>query len=191
MSYLFFILLIAAAVHLIYESLILPALHQHLRYALFRQRDRLRDLHISGAIADEKLFSTVHNSLNVAIQLVPHISYSVLYGSHKELSSNEKARARVLERLRLIQDSGNHEVQAIYAEMQKIALLAFMYNGLILFLLLLPVLIGILLVLTAGFQLERLVDFFRIKSESLAELMVTSDREIYRLVPAVEAGVVA
>ena len=110
-----FILILLAAYHFVYESIILPTERLDLRYKLFKERDNLRILKMNdkdGKITDD-IFKLLDTTICNSIDLLPQYTISLFYNADKELRLNKNLRAKVEKRNQLIEGYEVEEIKEI------------------------------------------------------------------------------
>ncbi len=129
MNYLFYIVVVAAAFHFLWESILAPSFRCRLRFELFELRDELRWLHHqqpSGCDLDA--FRYLQSAVNNGLRLLPRADFTLLRSVHNVLENDEALCRRIERRRQLIESSGSAELKAVQKRLQKITCQAFAIN---------------------------------------------------------------
>lgn len=113
----FWLIIVIAVYHLIYEGILLPSIRLNMRFKFFRLRDRLRALkleHTNGL--DDEIFMYMQDSINASIKLLPQVTFSSIHTAGKKLQHDEKLREWIRKKEELIDNCHVQEVQAIRSE---------------------------------------------------------------------------
>ncbi len=116
---------IIAALHFIFESILLPMYRLELRYKLFELRDELRSLNLNNN--HENAFHILDDTISAAIQRLPHFTLSLQYSAFKDYRESEELRKRIEDRQNIINKSAP-EFFIIQSKLQEIIKDAFLYN---------------------------------------------------------------
>ena len=103
MATLFIVFLGLAALHFVYDGIILPTIRLHLRYQIFAIRDDLRRLKIvyKDNLGNED-FHYLQDLANNSIRLLPYINLEILYRA-RQILTNQKIERKVMERIKRIE----------------------------------------------------------------------------------------
>ena len=125
-----FILIIFSVFHFIYESILLPMFRMEIRYKLFEQRDKLRNLKIDNPDKiDDEVFYLLEDTISVVINRLPFLSISSKYDASKEYETNNAFKKRVESTIKTIQESNNDDIKEINNRILQISTVAFILNG--------------------------------------------------------------
>src|SRR5262245_37669523 len=127
MIYLFWAMFFLSVLHFVYEMIVAPSLRMAARYRLFALRDELRTLKASGAL-EEQHFRYLQDSLNALIRALDAFNLSLLIRWEHLLRRDTAFRARVEERLKVLDECSNTAALRIRAESVRIALEGFVIN---------------------------------------------------------------
>ncbi|MEO8516555.1 MAG: hypothetical protein ABI426_07420 [Flavobacterium sp.] len=130
MATLFFILVIAAIFHFIYESILLPMLRLELRYKLFGLRDQLRHLKSENTESiSDNVFYLLEETICTTINRLPYLSISSRVDATREFETNPTFRKRVEDRVNLLRSCDNTEVKQITKGIADISFYTFILNA--------------------------------------------------------------
>lgn len=136
---LFLVLVALAAVHFIYEAIILPSIRMANRFKLFALRDRLRALRLINGIAiDDEAFNALDSSLSWQIENQHRLTFSLARGAEKHYSQDEQFRAEVDRRVAVINACQSHDFVSIRQEAANYMANSIGWNGGVLLLFLVP-----------------------------------------------------
>ena len=103
MSILIYIILSLALLHFIYQGIILPSFRLKYRYKIFSMRDNLRRLKFErDNEIDDKLFEYLQTSLNITLNILYRIDFSLLVKAKSIYEHNEKFRNNIERRAKYI-----------------------------------------------------------------------------------------
>ena len=125
---LFYILIILAVWHFVYEAILLPSIRWNLRNELFALRDRLRNVVIENQKYDKTVFDLVHNGLNNYINRLHWVDLRFEFKFRKILKNNPAIRKEVEQNLQKIEESKNQEIKAVFYQTKSILWRAFAAN---------------------------------------------------------------
>ncbi len=112
---LFYIAIILAFTHFIYESILLPSLRLQLRYKLFSLRDKLYRLAVEQKIkADDRDFEYIEKSINTTIRNIPFMTISALYEAETFYRQNPEINAEIEKKVVSLNNMKNKELKEIH-----------------------------------------------------------------------------
>ena len=125
---LFYILIVLAVWHFVYETILLPSIRWNLRNELFALRDRLRNVVIEKQKYDKTVFDLVHNVLNNYINRLHWVDLRFEFKFREILKNNPAIRKEVEQNLQKIEESKNQEIKAVFNQTKSILCRAFAAN---------------------------------------------------------------
>ncbi len=128
MIILFYILIILAIWHFVYEAILVPSIRWNLRNELFVLRDRLRNVVIEKQKYDKNVFDLVHSGLNNYINRLHHLDFWFELKLREILKNNSKIRTEVEQNLQRIEESKNQEIKAVFEQTKGIFWRVFIAN---------------------------------------------------------------
>jgi hypothetical protein len=130
MTYTLIVLVVLAALHFSYESIIAPSLRLRLRYRLFELRDRARNLKIQhGHSLRDRHFDYLQDSINGVISVLYQFDLAALVTIARELRSNAELRDLVATRAKALDDCPIPDARKIRYESCRIAAYAVAVNN--------------------------------------------------------------
>jgi hypothetical protein len=109
------ILLALALWHILWENVLAPTFRLGIQYKLFELRDKLRAMRAANAVEDDA-FDYLHDSLNNAIRLLPHLTISLVFSFRRLYGSDPALQRRVAKRRELLDACPAVEVRTIEKE---------------------------------------------------------------------------
>lgn len=114
MEYLILLFALLAILHFVYEGILAPSYRLEYAYQVFRLRDQLRMLKIErGREFPEKQFQIMQDSMNGILRNIELIDIVMLRECQKKIAEDKEFRARVEERLKVLEACQLDEVKAI------------------------------------------------------------------------------
>lgn len=129
MATIFFILVLLAIFHLMYESILLPMFRVELRYKLFGLRDELRMLKSEkGDTVNDEVFYLLDDTICAIINRLPYFSISSRYDAYKEYDNNDQFKENVENTKKLISSCKEKDIQEINKNLMKFTSIGFVLN---------------------------------------------------------------
>ena len=123
------IALLLVTLHFIYDGIILPTIHLHLRNELFALRDEIRSIMIRDeAKRRDKAFVVVHDVLSNCVSRLPECNLRLAYEVH-QLEKEAETREEIEAFNKLIESSKDIELTNIYLRTQVSIGKAFIANS--------------------------------------------------------------
>jgi len=130
MSTFLLVIVLLAAMHFIYDRIILPTIRLHLRNRLFVLRDEVRTIMIEeGHTEKDMAFMYVHDGICKFLNRLPDITISLKIEIEKQINSDEKLRDETKCRIDLINASGNERLLKVFHEANTVVEKAFIANA--------------------------------------------------------------
>ena len=142
MATLFITIVFLAMAHFVYEGILAPSIRLRLRYRIFEQRDRLRELKIVRDDVSPEIFHAIHDSINTAVELIHAINFSVVCQLDSVLKKNPGLREQIDRRKELLDRCCVDEIKSIRSRTSTIIGEALIANTLGTVIWMIPVVIG-------------------------------------------------
>ncbi|KAB7700398.1 hypothetical protein GBN33_05450 [Plesiomonas shigelloides] len=183
LTVLFYVLLCMAAVHFIYERILLPSVRLHYRNKLFELRDVVRHKIINSSSENEvQAAQLVHEALNNAINRLHLMTLPNRLRAQRRLSENPQLQARIRREVEIFNRPENQELLQTIKQSSEILEKVLACNSLMLLIYLAPV---ILLTVLIGKMVRTVTTFFKpfIEGKDLEQaVMLLPDRQVAQLV---------
>jgi hypothetical protein len=182
METIFFIIVLAAIFHFIYESILLPSLRLELRYKLFKLRDKLRNLKAENPTKiDDNVFYLLEDTICTVINRMPYLNIKGKIDASKEFEHNAVFRKRVEHRKNILKECNNEDIQKIHSKIMLISFGAFCLNAGGWFFILAPLL---LIALVVAFVTSSVFRFKQFLIMGIDKLTFASDNDFRKFTHA-------
>lgn len=114
--------------HLLYEAIFAPTMRIRYRYKLFNYRDDLIKLKMDSQNISEEVFDNVLFYVNSAINRLPYLKLSLYIQAKKEFENNDVLRKKVENRMEIIKNSNNPEINRIMTGISSVTFSMFILN---------------------------------------------------------------
>ncbi|HHT7758170.1 hypothetical protein ABWE99_10720 [Pasteurella multocida] len=129
MMWLFYITVVLAIGHFVYESIIAPNLRVGIRNELFEIKDELDSICLDELSENDKvIYYMLHSSLTGLMLRLPKLNISLMKEAQHKFETDDKFRDRVLKRIQLIESSHNTVLKELYHRSNKAFSDAFIIN---------------------------------------------------------------
>lgn len=129
MNYLLIVLVFLSLFHLLYESVILPSIRMYIRDELFKLRDEIRNLKITGIDkSEEKAFWFVHDGINNFLTKIPNITIYSLFLVRNKKKKDPTFFKEADERIRIVKACKNESIKRIFEKANRIVGRALLAN---------------------------------------------------------------
>lgn len=170
---LFYILIIAAVYHFVWEGILAPSFRFGLRFELFQLRDEVRWLHHKEPQdCTEEVFMCIQGTINNGIRILPKTDITLIRNVERAVEDDDGLRRRIEKRRELMNSCINPEIRELERRIGKITKLALLINtgGWLIYV------VPILLVLVCFGWFKTLVG-------KLRDALLVPERELYRIAP--------
>lgn len=114
MTVLFYVFVVLAIYHFVWEGIIAPSVRLEIRYELFELRDRLRRIKIEqGNSLNDELFTRLQRSINKEIALLQNADIRSLYYAYTKLYDKKDVLDEIETFDRLVEECSIEEVRNI------------------------------------------------------------------------------
>lgn len=166
MATIFFIGIILAIFHFVYESILLPSIRQRLRYKLFALRDRLVRLSLDNNQKTEiKHFEHIERSINTSIRHLPYMTISTIFHADNFYKMNPELQNDINRRVETIKNLKNEQLKELHSVCIKYSIQSLVYNSMMLFIYLLPIVLLISLIGVIRNRVKRTVQSLSVTPE--------------------------
>ncbi|EPO6299152.1 TPA: hypothetical protein PPG46_004503 [Escherichia coli] len=183
LTVLFYVLLCMAAVHFIYERILLPSVRLHYRNKLFELKDIVRNQIISNKSKDDvQAAELVHEALNNAINRLHLMTLPNRVRAQRRLSANPEIQARIKREVELFQKCDNGKLIATIRESAKILDKVLLFNSLMLIIYSLPIMLTIWSVAKVLQTANQFLELLTEKQSLEQAVLLLPDRQVAKLV---------
>lgn len=130
MASIFFILILLATYHFVYESILLPTFRLNLRYKLFDLRDRLIQLRADKENkANEIYFDQLERNINTTIKHMPIMTISLIRESEAFYKSHPEIENEIQKKIKAFDSLEDNELKIIQRKTVHYGIQSFIYNS--------------------------------------------------------------
>lgn len=183
LTVLFYVLLCMAAVHFIYERILLPSVRLQYRNRLFELRDTVRNQIINHSSDDDlKAAQLIHEALNNAINRLHLMTLPNRVRAQRRLSANPEIQARIRREVELFNRCSNEVLNSTIQQSVQVLEKVLFFNSLMLLIYTFPIFLTIKLVATVVSTAAQLVNMLTDRKSLEQAVMLLPDRQVAKLI---------
>lgn len=183
LTVLFYVLLCMAAVHFIYERILLPSVRLQYRNRLFELRDTVRNQIINHSSDDDlKAAQLIHEALNNAINRLHLMTLPNRVRAQRRLSANPEIQARIRREVELFNRCSNGVLNSAIQQSVEVLEKVLFFNSLMLLIYTFPIFLTIKLVAKVVSTAAQLVNILTDRQSLEQAVMLLPDRQVAKLI---------